>query len=350
MSWDGFAAAVDHLWQSTLFAGLALLLSVLYRRKHARVRYRIWFAASLKFLLPFSLLFALGQRLAWLPAPASLVPRITVVDSVALPVVPINANLITAPGYLIAPISNASRWIWFLGALWLVGGLVLLSYRFVIAMRLRVLRQRAAVLSEGREVESLRRVQARLQARASIRLALSQSTIEPGVLGIFRPVLLLPVGLSQRLEDEQLDSIMAHELTHIRQRDNLTAAVHMLVETIFWFHPLVWWIGSHIAEERECACDEDVLHSGNDPDAYASAILTVCEFYMSSRSLCMAGIMGSNLRTRIETIMKSRLGSRLSVLGTLALVAAAILSVSIPVVYGTAHGVQKVQPPPSKRD
>jgi bla regulator protein blaR1 len=68
-----------------------------------------------------------------------------------------------------------------------------------------------------------------------------------------------------------LDAIITHELCHRRRRDNMAAAVHMLVQVVFWFHPLVWWIGARLLGERECACDEEVLRLGNDAQAYAPA-------------------------------------------------------------------------------
>ena len=55
-----------------------------------------------------------------------------------------------------------------------------------------------------------------------------------------------PDRLSERLEDEHIEGILAHELVHVRRHDNLTAAIHMLVEVIFWFHPMVWWIESRM--------------------------------------------------------------------------------------------------------
>jgi bla regulator protein BlaR1 len=79
------------------------------------------------------------------------------------------------------------------------------------------------------------------------------------VFGILRPVLLWPAGISERLVDAQLEAILAHEMSHVRRRDNLAAALHMLVEAVFWFHPLVWWIGARLVEERETACDHEVL-------------------------------------------------------------------------------------------
>ena len=86
----------------------------------------------------------------------------------------------------------------------------------------------------------------------------------------------------QRLTPAQFEGVVAHELCHIRRRDNLTASVHMVVEALFWFHPLVWWIGARMVEERERACDEAVLSLGSEPVEYAEGILSVCRSYLES--------------------------------------------------------------------
>ena len=77
-------------------------------------------------------------------------------------------------------------------------------------------------------------------------LVSSAARLEPGVFGMFRPVLWLPAGIGDRLTDEEMEAILTHELCHVRRRDNLTAALHMAVEAIFWFHPLVWWLGARL--------------------------------------------------------------------------------------------------------
>ena len=89
------------------------------------------------------------------------------------------------------------------------------------------------------------------------------------MFGVLKPVLLLPEGITDRLTPAQLNAVLAHEMCHVRRRDNLTAAIHMLVEAIFWFYPLVWWIRARLVEERERACDEAVLQSGSDAEVYA---------------------------------------------------------------------------------
>src|SRR5678816_2318185 len=128
----------------------------------------------------------------------------------------------------------------------------------------------------------------------------SDTSLEPGVFGIVRPVLLWPRDIETRLDDAQVRAILAHELAHVRRRDNLFAAVHMVVEAIFWFHPLVWWIGSRLVEERELACDEEVLRMGCEPTDYVQGILKVCRFYTESPLPCISGVTGADIKKRLR--------------------------------------------------
>jgi bla regulator protein blaR1 len=129
-------------------------------------------------------------------------------------------------------------------------------------------------------------------------------------------------------------AVLAHELTHARRRDNLTAAMHMFVEASFWFHPLVWWIGTRLVDERERACDEEVVRLGNDPDIYAESILKICHFFVESPLTCVPGVTGSNLKTRIERIMSHRPGSPLSWWAKAFLIALAVVTVATPAGVG----------------
>jgi uncharacterized protein (TIGR03435 family) len=163
--------------------------------------------------------------------------------------------------------------------------------------------------------------------------------MEPGVFGIWKPVLLLPEGIAERLTPEQLESILTHELRHVYRRDNLTAAIHMLVETLFWFHPAAWWIRTRLIEERERACDEGVLRLGSEPHVYAESILKVCEFYLSAPP-CAAGVTGGELKKRIEGIMENRFGLKLGFGKRAFLAAAAIVAVAVPLALGVIHAAE----------
>jgi bla regulator protein blaR1 len=149
-------------------------------------------------------------------------------------------------------------------------------------------------------------------------------------------LLLLPQGIAERLSPSEMNAILAHELCHVRRRDNLLALIHMIVEAIFWFHPLVWWIGARLIEERECACDEDVVSRGNAPDLYAEAIVKVCKWSTESPLTCVAGVTGGDLKRRIERIMNVRDVPGLSFAKKAALTIAGAAVLIAPVLLGIA--------------
>jgi hypothetical protein len=79
----------------------------------------------------------------------------------------------------------------------------------------------------------------------------------------------------------------------------------MLVEMLFWFHPLVWWVGARLVAERERACDQAVLDTGNAPRIYAEGILKICRFHLTPSPACAAGVSGGNLKARVGAIMSN---------------------------------------------
>jgi beta-lactamase regulating signal transducer with metallopeptidase domain len=272
------------------------------------VRYWVWFSASCKFLVPFALLVGLG----------GLVPS-TPSKRVARDVVPFAVEQIAQPFPEALPIAPASRHsIDGLSLVWSCG------FAAVVWVRFRGwLRVRAAV-----------RASTPADIPASVEVRASPGLLEPGVVGLWRPTLLLPAGITDRLTPPQLEAVLAHELCHVRRRDNLFAAIHMAVEALFWFHPLVWWIGARLVEERERACDEEVLRLGSAPHDYAEAILSVCKHYVESPLVCVSGVTGADLKRRIESIMTNRTARRLTFTRKAALAAAATAALAAPIVVG----------------
>jgi uncharacterized protein (TIGR03435 family) len=195
-------------------------------------------------------------------------------------------------------------------------------------------------LSDGREVEALRRVEHLAGVREPIGVVSSPTSLEPGIFGIVDPVLVWPAGISEHLDDEHLEAILAHEVWHIRRHDNLAAAIHMVVEALFWFHPLVWWLGSRLVEERERACDEGVLESSREPQVYAESILKTCQFCVESPLTCVSGVTGADLKKRIVHIMTQGTANKLSFGRKLLLAAMGIAAVAGPVVFGLMNAPQ----------
>jgi bla regulator protein blaR1 len=242
--------SANHLWQSTLFAGVAGLLTVFLRRNRAHVRYWLWLMASVKFLLPFSILVAVGGLLGrhTVAAPSQLVSASDFSSFVEQVGEPFTATVpqVAMPA---GPRSYTSVIVAVLIFVWATGFVTL-----VCRWTLRWLRMRASV-----------RKASPLDLPIGLPVKSSPEFGEPGVFGIFRPVLLLPDKIMDCLTAREMESIVAHEFCHVRRRDNLLTAVHMAVEVLFWFHPLVWWVGARLMEERERACDEEVLLLGSEP-------------------------------------------------------------------------------------
>jgi bla regulator protein blaR1 len=320
----------DHLWQSTVFAIAIGVLARALRANPARARYRLWLAASLKFLLPFSLLSSIGVHLAPRFAPAMPAPRISfVLEELAAPLAPLHRAIAETPTSTshLGTLAMACAF-----ALWILGCTAVVTHFLRRWRSARAIVRSSTPLRTGRAAELWNR------RTAGIELVSSQAALEPGVFGIFRPVLYLPAKIVTSLSEPELDAILAHELCHVRRRDNLTAALHMVVEAIFWFHPLVWWLGARLVEERERACDEDVLLSGVEPMVYAEGILQVCSQCLRAPSAWVAGATGSSLKKRIEEIVTNRMTRQLGPGRKLLLAAVALVVVVVPVITGVMSG------------
>ena len=343
--WIGetLTAAGNHLWQSTLFAAAAAFVALLFRRHQARVRYGLWLAASMKFLIPFAALAALGGQLSW--RTVAVVPY----DENPAVVMQLVGEPFSQERVVVRAPAGERRSDALAGALprallviWACGSMAVIALWFVRWRRMRDLVRRAAPVSTGREIDMLQRLSPH-HGVAPLPVLLSDAPIEPGVFGLVRGVLLWPRGIGERLSDVQIEAILAHELCHVRRRDNLAAALHMLVQAVFWFHPLVWWIGARLVDERERACDEDVIRRGSHPEVYAESILQTCKFFLESPLVCVAGVTGSDLKRRVEQIMNNHAVRSLTGARKAALAAAGIVAFVTPVALGALN------PPPQTR-
>jgi bla regulator protein BlaR1 len=318
MSPTYLAPFANHLWQSTLVAGVAGLIILALRSNQARVRHWVWLAASCKFLIPLSVLVALGDHIQWWAAPAITPSNLSAVTYEVTQ--PFTAPPVSSP--LLAAVPRAA--ISFPEVLWGVWACGFLGITCAWWVR-------------WRRIEAAVRAGSPVHLEIPIKVMSSPTLLEPGVFGVFRPVLLLPECIFARLTPTQLNAVIAHELCHVRHRDNLVAAIHMLVETVFWFHPLVWWIGKRMVEERERACDEEVLRRSTEPLVYAEGILNVCKLYVESPLVCVAGVTGSNLKKRITEIMAHRIAHNRNCGKRILLAAVAVGAAAGPVAIGFLH-------------
>jgi uncharacterized protein (TIGR03435 family) len=313
----------NHLWQSTLFVLAAALVAAALRGNGAHIRHAVWVVASVKFLVPFALLMSVGGSLAVLtPAVTQVIPATApapdfsiAVDRIAQPFT--SDVFSSAPSTATPPATNRTTLA--LIAVWACG------FVAVVLMRLR----------GWRRIRAAMRASVPMALASPVPVRASPGVLEPGVVGVWRPVLLVPAGIEQHLPPPQLHAVLEHELCHVRRRDNLTSAIHMVVEAVCWFHPLVWWVGARLVDERERACDEHVLRVCGAPQTYAESILNVCKLYVESPLACVSGVTGSDLKRRITAIMGNRVGLELTVARRLILAICGALAVGAPLVAGS---------------
>ena len=188
------------------------------------------------------------------------------------------------------PLPSNDALLWFVEA-WFAG-VVLLSLRTAGGFLLVVRMRRKDVKPLSVRVRKLcLTVQERLHLQRAIRYCESRMLDAPAVIGWLRPAVLLPVTALTGLSDEQLQAVIAHELAHIRRLDNIVNLFQIVVETLLFYHPAVWWLSKRIRAERENCCDDAAISVCGDATEYARALAHMAQL-RPAPALAMAANRG----------------------------------------------------------
>ncbi|MBC8112738.1 MAG: M56 family metallopeptidase, partial [Candidatus Saccharimonas sp.] len=181
----------------------------------------------------------------------------------------------------------------------------------------RRLRRRATPITDASLLAALHRQATALGMRFIPVLAYCERVAVPTVLGILKPMILLPVSLASGLAPDQIESVLAHELAHLRRYDHLVNLMQCVIESVLFFHPAIWWVSRRIRDEREHCCDDLVVACGAVPLDYAASLLRVAELSREAElqrghtrrrsfaavSLFATGDRPSTLRQRIARLL-----------------------------------------------
>lgn len=162
-----------------------------------------------------------------------------------------------------------------LALLWAMGVLVMSFGNlggWLAIHQLRVLGVQSADAESRRMLQNLCR---RMEITRPVRLAQSAVARTPLVIGILRPMILVPAAAFSDLSVAELEAILAHELAHVRRHDYLVNLLQSLVETLLFYHPAIWWISRQIRIERENCCDDIAVNLMQDRAAYVRALASV---------------------------------------------------------------------------
>ena len=194
----------------------------------------------------------------------------------------------------------------YLDAFWLVGVFCLTLRTIGGWWLIRKLRHSSLQKASHTLRIGLDRIRLQMGIPRFVDLRLSSRIAGPLTVGVIRPLILLPITALTSLSPEQLEVVLAHELAHIRRADYFWNILQTMIETLFFFHPAVWWISRRLREQRELCCDDIAVQTCQDPAVYAAALLRLEEERKMHLHLAMA-LDGNqsrvSLRARILRIL-----------------------------------------------
>ena len=294
-----------HLIVSSIVLAIAIAASYLPRLS-ARTRFAVLAIGVAKFLVPASLF-------------APLIPRSNIVAAV-LPVAIPRAIPIAMP-IPSEPATTPLDWILLFIA---TACLVLAAVTVIGSFSTVAAALRSAMPAASREIALLNAARKRIGVAYAIDLVRSPISEAPAVLGVLRPLIILPADGPDALEDDELESLLCHECAHVARRDNLLAVIVGVVRALFWFNPLVWLAHRRLAEEREKACDEIVADNGQRAETYAQALVKVCNAILARPAAGVSCMASAHLKQRMEHIMRYDKSAR-SAFSHFAMTSAAII-------------------------
>jgi beta-lactamase regulating signal transducer with metallopeptidase domain len=287
------SALLQLVWQGLVVAFLLWMVLAALRRKSASARYLVSCAAlAVLTVLPIVTACLAYQRPFVVPANA------------ATNAVRTGAAFVTV--VFASPISSPTNWLaliqaWMLPA-WACG-VAFLSMRLLWGCSRVSSLKRTGDTAEPAVLAMAARLSERIGVTRAVRvLVTSLADGGPCVIGALRPVVLLPAATLLGLTAEQLEAVLAHELAHIRRYDYLVNMVQMLIETLFFYHPAVWWISGRIRQERELCCDDIAVRCCGDAVGYARALTALERIRVITPSLAL-GVKDGPLMYRVQRLL-----------------------------------------------
>ena len=302
------------LWEGVVIAGMLAVVQSILNRAAPTVRYWASCAAMAGLPVVAGVTFALlpaGNSIADAPTGATIQGAQPPHRATAQTGSPDSAFLDTAGNANhtgLALERQVSRHVQFafgpalplLGAVWILGICGVSVYRLGGWVYLRRMLNCGSVVSSPWP-EVLRRLCQRLEISRPVRLLQSSYTVVPLVAGWLRPVVLLPVSAINNMPVDQIEALLAHELAHIRRQDYLVNLVLTAIETMFFYHPLAWWISRQVRREREDCCDDIAAEVSGSRLLYARALAELEESRLAFAPALAAS--DGNLLRRIRRIL-----------------------------------------------
>ena len=256
---------IHSLWQGAILYAVLLLIFVLNPKLTAKAKHNLSVMALCGICLWFIATFynELSVRLY-----IANNPGIISIHSSATAVV--NDNIIKLPAPLLYRAEQSMPFIVFIYSMGLIMQIVYLAFGYYRIRQIKTTGISDLDIDLNRQFNSLLN---KIGIKRKISFKLSSIVSVPMVIGYFKPIILLPLSVLAQMNQEQLEAIIVHELSHIRRNDYLLNILKISIETILFFNPFVWLSARVIDTERENACDDLVLKITGSPLSYAQTLL-----------------------------------------------------------------------------
>jgi beta-lactamase regulating signal transducer with metallopeptidase domain len=292
---------IHFLWQGALIALVLAGALALLRRSGSRTRYAVSCAAMLLMVISASVTFTGLQFLEWpagqTPLPAGTAATDLTFSTDGAPAAEGVRSDISSSGF--------AYYLPFLVWAWL-GGVSALSIRSIggwaVAERLA---RRHTSPADAVWQEKFLWLADRLRVSRPVQLAVSLRAQVPAVVGWLRPTVLMPATMFTGLTSEQIEALLAHELAHVRRHDYIVNLMQTAAETLFFYHPAVWWVSRNIREERENCCDDLAVESCGDTLIYVRALAEMEQLRGTAPRLAVAA-SGGSLLSRAQRLLQRK--------------------------------------------
>ena len=341
---------MTHLFLSVLEISISVSLIVLVllaaapfvnKRYAAKWKYWIWLFLALRLIIPFSgtdvqnVFSALAQRAAQEKVESGRDHAEGAVDGMTLT----GRVIVEIPEQMTTPIAVQSEKhdiritaLDVVAMLWMTGGLVCLSVHMFIYLHYkgRLLKKEIPV-EDTHLLRRMLKLKRELKIRSTVQVVESPEAASPMIIGLFRPVLILP---EEAYSDEELFFILKHELIHLRHRDVYFKLLFVAACAVHWFNPLIWLMQKEAVVDMELYCDESVIQGINyaGRKAYTETLLSTLHRQCAKRTVLSTQFYGG------KKIMKKRFKNILSGKGkkngAVLLLCAIVVTISLGTLIG----------------
>ena len=321
------AILADAFVKATVLLVLAVIVTLCLRRSPAALRHLVWSLACGGVLaLPLaSALLPNWRAVGW--------PRLDVpiaLDVAQVPGAPLRASRERAPTPPRTPPASVTGvprsvpsstvdegpvrfrvtadWTALIFPIWLSGVAAILLLLAVAIVRIMWLNRVTALVQDEGWLGLVDELSLELGLTRHIRLLQAKGPAMPMTWGIRRPAILLPAEADEWTAERRRD-VLLHELAHVKRHDFLIQLVARIACAVYWFHPLVWLAATRLREERERACDDQVLRAGATPSAYATHLLEIARGLRAARATSLASVAmarPAQLATRLIDVLDAR--------------------------------------------